>query len=122
MPEQEIGRRFRIKPENLPAPKATTVASSRSFAIPYAGQTPRVPDGFKINLFAGGLWHPQRLLVLPNGDAIVAEQRMGYLTLFVTGMETAAPNGSSEPRSRWLATALFGAPSRAASLPPSYTT
>ena len=28
-----------------------------------------------------GLTHPRRLLVLPNGDVIVAEQRAGYLTL-----------------------------------------
>ena len=58
LPEQEIGRRFSVKPESLPAPKATTVASSRSLTLPYAGQVPRVPDGFKVSLFAGGLTHP----------------------------------------------------------------
>ncbi len=31
--------------------------------------------------FITGLEHPRRLLVLPNNDVIVAEQRAGYLTL-----------------------------------------
>jgi glucose/arabinose dehydrogenase len=86
LPEQEIGRQFSIKLENLPAPKVTTVASSRSFAIPYAGQAPRVPDSFKVNLFAGGLSHPR--------DVIVAEQRMGYLTLL--------RDGDGDGRAEWI--------------------
>jgi glucose/arabinose dehydrogenase len=94
LPEQEIGRRFSVRPENLPAPKATTVASSRSLTLPYAGQVPRVPDGFKVSLFAGGLTHPRRLLVLPNGDVIVAEQRMGYLTLL--------RDGDGDGRAEWI--------------------
>ena len=49
--------------------------------MPYAGQVPRVPEGFTATPFAVGLAHPRRLLVLPNGDVIVAEQKMGYLTL-----------------------------------------
>jgi glucose/arabinose dehydrogenase len=31
--------------------------------------------------FAAGLANPRRLLVLPNGDVVVAEQSAGYLTL-----------------------------------------
>jgi glucose/arabinose dehydrogenase len=85
LPDQEIGRRFLVKPETLPAPKASTVASSRSFTLPYTGQVPRVPNGFKITLFASGLQHPRRMLVLPNGDVIVAEQKVGYLTLLRPG-------------------------------------
>jgi len=46
----------------------------------YQGQTPRVPEGFTATPFATGLEHPRRLLVLPNGD-VVAEQRVGYVTL-----------------------------------------
>jgi len=85
LPDQEIGRRFLVPADDLPAPKATPVASSRSFVLPYAGQVPHVPDGFEVTLFAGGLEHPRRLLVLPNGDIIVAEQRVGYLTLLREG-------------------------------------
>ena len=49
--------------------------------MPYAGQVPRVPDGFTATPFATGLDHPRRLLVLPNGDVIVAEQKVGCVTL-----------------------------------------
>src|SRR2546422_573457 len=41
-PDQELGRRFLIKAENLPPPKTGEVAASRSLLIPYAGQVPRV--------------------------------------------------------------------------------
>ncbi|MFL5039232.1 MAG: PQQ-dependent sugar dehydrogenase [Xanthobacteraceae bacterium] len=80
-PDQELGRRFIIKAENLPPPKSGPVAASRSLVIPYAGQAPRVMEGFTATPFITGLEHPRRLLVLPNNDVIVAEQRAGYLTL-----------------------------------------
>src|SRR4029453_13941958 len=80
-PDQELGKRFLFKAENLPAPKSDPVAASRSLVIQYAGQTPRVMEGFTATAFITGLEHPRRLLVLPNNDVIVAEQRTGYLTL-----------------------------------------
>jgi len=80
-PDQELGKRFLFKTENLPPPKSDPIAASRSLVIPYAGQTPRVMEGFTIAPFVTGLEHPRRLLVLPNNDVIVAEQRTGYLTL-----------------------------------------
>jgi glucose/arabinose dehydrogenase len=80
-PDQELGRRFLIKAENLPPPKTGPVAASRSLVMPYAGQAPRVMDGFTATPFITGLEHPRRLLVLPNNDVIVAEQKTGYLTL-----------------------------------------
>ena len=46
--KHEIGWRFQIDPDDLPAP------------------------------FATGLANPRRLLVLPNGDVVVAEQSQGY--------------------------------------------
>ena len=79
-PDQELGRRFHIKPENLPAPKSDPVAASRSLVIPYAGQVPRAMENFTVTPFAV-LENPRRLLVLANNDVIVAEQRPGYLTL-----------------------------------------
>jgi hypothetical protein len=54
-PDQELGRRFLIKPENLPPPKGDPVAASRSLLIPYAGQTPRVMEGFTATPFVTGL-------------------------------------------------------------------
>src|SRR6516165_12672504 len=80
-PDQELGRRFLVKPENLPAPKSDPVAASRSLVIPYTGQVPRVMENFTVTPFVTGLENPRRLLVLPNNDVIVAEQRPGYLTL-----------------------------------------
>jgi glucose/arabinose dehydrogenase len=80
-PDQELGKRFLFLAEKLPPPKSDPVAASRSLVIPYAGQTPRVMEGFAIAPFITGLEHPRRLLVLPNSDVIVAEQKTGYLTL-----------------------------------------
>jgi glucose/arabinose dehydrogenase len=80
-PDQQLGKSFLIKAENLRPPKSDAVAASRSLVIPYAGQTPRVMDGFTVTPFVTGLEHPRRLLVLPNNDVIVAEQRTGHLTL-----------------------------------------
>ena len=81
LPDQELGRHFIVRRDDLPPPKTGPVAASRSLVVPYQGQTPRVPEGFSVTLFAAGLQHPRRLLVLPNGDVIVAEQKVGYLTL-----------------------------------------
>jgi glucose/arabinose dehydrogenase len=81
LPDQEIGRRFSVRPEDLPKPHDGPIVASRSLTVPYAGQAPRVPQGFTATPFATGLVHPRRLLVLPNGDVIVAEQKAGYLTL-----------------------------------------
>ena len=79
--DQEIGRRITVKVEDLPPPKTGPIAASRSMTLPYNGQTPRVPEGFTATAFAIGLEHPRRLLVLPNGDVLVAEQKVGYVSL-----------------------------------------
>ena len=79
--EHEIGRRFHVDPNDLPPPKTGPVVTNRSLILPHAGQAPQVPPGFTATLFASGLAHPRRLLVLPNGDVLLAEQSAGYLTL-----------------------------------------
>ena len=79
--EHEIGRRYRFDPADLPQPKAGPIVSNRVLIVPYAGQAPQVPPGFTATPFATGLVNPRRLLVLPNGDVLVAEQSAGYLTL-----------------------------------------
>src|SRR4051812_13022090 len=38
-----------------------------------AGAAPKAPPGFVVTRFAEGLDHPRWLLVLPNGDVLVAE-------------------------------------------------
>jgi glucose/arabinose dehydrogenase len=79
--EHEIGRRFRFEAADLPAPKTGPIVSNRVLLVPYSGQAPQVPPGFTATPFATGLVNPRRLLVLPNGDVLVAEQSAGYLTL-----------------------------------------
>lgn len=80
LPDQEIGRKFMVKAEDLPPPKTGPVVASRSLVVPFQDQKLRTPEGFTATAFAVGLEHPRRLLVLPNGDVIVAEQSKGYLT------------------------------------------
>jgi glucose/arabinose dehydrogenase len=91
--EHEIGHRFRIDPADLPAPKTGAIATNRSLTIPFGEQTLSVPEGFTATLFASGLVNPRRLLVLPNGDVLVAEQSAGYLTLL---------RDDGEGRAKWI--------------------
>ena len=79
--QHEIGHRFQIDPNDLPAPKAGAIVTNRSLIVPYDGQVPQVPPGFTATPLVTGLAHPRRLLVFPNGDILVAEQKAGYLTL-----------------------------------------
>ena len=44
--DQELGKRFRISPEELPPPKATTSVTNGPLAIPFEAQSPKVPAGF----------------------------------------------------------------------------
>src|ERR1700716_3805066 len=79
--EHEIGPRFHIDPKDLPAPKTGPIVTNRVLIVPFGEQTLAVPKGFTATPFAVGLVTPRRLLVLPNGDVLVAEQSAGYLTL-----------------------------------------
>ena len=79
--EHEIGRRFHFDPADLPAPKTGPIATGRSLIVPYSGQTLQVPQGFVAAPYVTGLANPRRLLVLPNGDVLVVEQSVGYVTL-----------------------------------------
>src|SRR5262245_1778212 len=108
--EHEIGRRYRVDPDNLPPPKSGAIVTNRPLTLPYTGQAPQVPPGFSITPFATGLVNPRRLLVLPNGDVLVAEQRAGYLTL-LRGVDGArhAPGLSDTSRISTSLTVLLGA-------------
>jgi glucose/arabinose dehydrogenase len=59
----------------LPAPRQTLlptvhIAPARGWA---AGEQPAAAPGTRVQAFAQGLQHPRWLLVLPNGDVLVAE-------------------------------------------------
>jgi glucose/arabinose dehydrogenase len=75
--EHEIGRHFQVSPADLPAAKTGPIVTNRPLTVPYSGQSPQVPPGFTATSFATGLVNPRRLLVLPNGDVLVAEQSGG---------------------------------------------
>ena len=79
--EHETGRKYHIDAADLPAPKTGPIVTDRPLLVPYSGQTLQVPTGFAATLFATGLANPRRLLVLANGDVLVAEQSAGYVTL-----------------------------------------
>jgi glucose/arabinose dehydrogenase len=78
--------RRKITVEDLPQPYATRSADNpvRVVARP-ATAAPRVPPGFKAELFASGLDDPRALVVAPNGDVFVAESAPGRLRVLHAG-------------------------------------
>ena len=91
--QHEIGKQYRIDPAELPPPKAGPIVTNRVLTIPFNGQSLQVPPGFTATPFATGLVNPRRLLVLANGDVLVAEQSGGYLTLL---------RDDGEGRAKWI--------------------
>lgn len=71
------GVRRLIRPGDLPAPYAseTKAAFASKSAMP-DGAAPKVPAGFKVELFAT-LDGPRQIRVAPNGDVFVAETKAG---------------------------------------------
>ncbi|MCC7463380.1 MAG: PQQ-dependent sugar dehydrogenase [Gammaproteobacteria bacterium] len=74
------GRVHRISPDMLAAPYATPAARNFPRLVPRpAGALPRVPDGFRVNVFAENLTGPRRMLRAPNGDILLAETQSGRI-------------------------------------------
>src|SRR4029079_430595 len=69
-----------IRPGDLPKPGATpsTTNFSRVVGRPPSA-VPRVPPGFKAELFAEGLSGPRQMSVAPNGDIFIAETGAGRI-------------------------------------------
>jgi glucose/arabinose dehydrogenase len=80
MADQELGKRFEVRVENLPEPYADEAVRNAPKVIARNGEEPRAPQGFSVSLFAQDLKHPRKLLVLANGDVLLAEQDAGYIT------------------------------------------
>ena len=91
--QHEIGKQYRINPAELPPPKTGPIVTNRVLIVPFNGQSLQVPPGFTATPFATGLVNPRRLLVLANGDVLVAEQSGGYLTLL---------RDDGEGRAKWI--------------------
>jgi glucose/arabinose dehydrogenase len=81
-----------ITPADLPKPGATASASNASQVVPRpSSAVPKVPDGFRIELFTEGLNGPRVLRVAPNGDLFVAETEAGDIRVL------RAADGASKP-------------------------
>jgi glucose/arabinose dehydrogenase len=84
-PDQEMGRHFDIKAEDLPEPYAEKAVRNPAVTIERDGHVPNVPEAFAVNLFADKLEGPRQLLVLDNGDVLVAEQGAGKIMFLRDG-------------------------------------
>ena len=72
------GVRRKLTPADLPAPYATDSADNGANIVPRPeGASPRVPDGFRVELFASGLTDPRMARTAPNGDLFVVESSAG---------------------------------------------
>ncbi|MEO6876220.1 MAG: PQQ-dependent sugar dehydrogenase [Opitutaceae bacterium] len=68
------GVQRRITVQNLPMPYATASAAKMAKIIKRPdGAWPKVPEGFKVDLFATDLKQPRVIVTAPNGDLFVAE-------------------------------------------------
>jgi hypothetical protein len=81
------GVRRHIKPSDLPAPPTGTdpeasIASNAKVIAPPQGALPEVPDGFAVQVFAGGFKQPRTLRVAPNGDIFLSESGAGRVLVF----------------------------------------
>jgi glucose/arabinose dehydrogenase len=82
-----------IRPEELPRPGATPSSANVSRVVRRPpGISPRVPAGFKIELFADGLSGPRQMRVAPNGDIFVAETRSGKIRVLRAADGQSAPS------------------------------
>ena len=80
------GVRRKITPADMPKPFATDAANNSPKEVDRpAGALPRVPAGFKVELFAGGLHHPRMIRTAPNGDLFVAESEKNQVSVFRGG-------------------------------------
>jgi len=86
------GVRRKITVADLPPPFATNSAGNGPRIVaPPEDAMPRVPAGFKVELFASGLEHPRLLRAAPNGDIFVAESSANRIRVI------RAPDGASKP-------------------------
>ena len=76
------GVRRRITTADLPPPFETKSVDNGPRVVPRPeGALPRVPAGFRAELFATGLDNPRIIRAAPNGDLFVTESRTGRVRL-----------------------------------------
>jgi glucose/arabinose dehydrogenase len=75
------GTRRLIRPADLPPPQPAQSVSNMVRLVQRTDETPRVPPGFAVNLFAAGLSGPRIIRTAPDGEIFVAESRAGRVTV-----------------------------------------
>lgn len=96
---------FGPDPKLPPPQKGLPVVNARKAVGWPEGVTPIAPAGFSVNRYAADLDHPRWLLVLPNGDVLVAE----------SSSEPKKPEGIKDMIAQWVqkhAGALEKSPNR----------
>ncbi|WP_372397449.1 PQQ-dependent sugar dehydrogenase [Azospirillum sp. HJ39] len=97
-PMQTVGAEVHVRMEALPKPYATPAVANEAVPVPRpAGLPLKAPRGFTVTLFRDRLENARNLLVLPNGDVLVARQRPGVLTL----LRDADGDGRAELAQSW---------------------
>jgi glucose/arabinose dehydrogenase len=77
------GTTRKITASDLPAPFATRSAGNAPTIVTRPpGAWPRVPDGFRVGLYAEHLATPRVIRIAPNGDIFVAESGGGRIRVF----------------------------------------
>src|SRR4051812_34779853 len=77
---QKPGVVHKITPADLPAPYATKSVDTHSGVVDRPGNAlPKVPAGFKVELYATGLKNPRLIRTAPNGDVFLAESDTGKI-------------------------------------------
>ncbi len=80
---EEPGKIRKIAIKDLPAPLATASAGNGPQLVPRPKDAlPKVPPGFKVELYASELDEPRLIRTAPNGDFFVAESRAGNIRVF----------------------------------------
>jgi glucose/arabinose dehydrogenase len=81
--QEQPGTRRKITLADLPQPYATKSVNNHADVVPRPDNVwPKTLPGFKIELYAGGLHNPRKLLTAPNGDLFVAESVAGDIRVF----------------------------------------
>ena len=70
----------KITVQDLPPPSSNVLAINRARVVDRPAEAqPKVPPGFKIELYATGFRDPRFLLSAPNGDIFVVESRANQI-------------------------------------------
>lgn len=92
------GVRRKLTPADLPPPNATDSIDNGPRVVDRPeGAAPRVPPGFAVDVFAGGLTNPRNVRVAPNGDVFVVESKANRVVVLSGGKKEVFATDLKEP-------------------------